>query len=255
MRQQIFDRYFPAAARRAGLDARQEGIVAFAIDLALEDLEAGYAAVSACDADVYEKSVAVQSADITMLSEKLVEAELSNGQLTDKLHDAQQALATMTDERNRLKRQLADLENTIEHVREAEMLRTTTVTPNPVVLPPSVVGVAYAGTVNGNGHSHTIPRVTVEKPTRIDFAGTNVELRDLVFAAFQLFHQQNGRAPSHADWKHIRVTTELPSANTIEKRLGMTWANVAKAAGLEPNAKFNARSEDKADNAEATFPS
>ena len=239
MNQQIFDRYFGPMVRHAALAEWQQAVVALAFDLALGDLEGN--PTKGADVDALEKRVIAHNTDVATLNEKL--------------YEAQQALATVTEDRNRLKRQLADPENTIEHVREAEMLRTTTVTPNPVVLPPSVVGVAYAGTVNGNGHSHTIPRVTVEKPTRIDFAGTNVELRDLVFAAFQLFHQQNGRAPSHADWKHIRVTTELPSANTIEKRLGMTWANVAKAAGLEPNAKFNARSEDKADNAEATFPS
>ncbi len=243
MKQQIFDRYFPAMVRRAALDDKQQAIVSFAFDLALGDMEGN--AATAADVDALEKRVIVQNTDLTTLNEKL--------------YNAQQSLATVTEERNRLKRQLADLENTIEHVREAEMLRTTTITASPVVLPPSTVGVAHAGNGNGNGdgvpHSHTIERVTVDKPKRVDFTGTNAELREQVFAAFQLFHKQNGRAPSYADWKQIRLEAQLPSANTIENRLGMAWTAVAKAAGLEPNAKFNSRTEGKADNAEATFPS
>ncbi len=244
MNQKIFDRYFGPMVRHAALAEWQQAVVALAFDLALGDLEGND--VPAADVDALEKRIVAQDAGLAMMDEKL--------------HDAQQALATVTEDRNRLKRQLADLENTIEHVREAEMLRTTA-----TIAKPGDMGTPLLNTINvvpdgtitvpANGHSHTIQRATVEKPKRVDFAGTNVELREQVFAAFQSFHRQNGRAPSYADWKQIRLEAQLPSANTIENRLGMAWTAVAKAAGLEPNAKFNSRTEGKADNAEATFPS
>ncbi len=282
-RQQVFNRYFRTMANKADLSSRQEAIVEFAFDLALTDMEdacvAAHEAVENAGtktaADVHALEARMQEQDgellrLTTLEDRLTQWLSSRGvmlanhgddlyaaikgnmmALDGQLYEMQTSVAFLTNERNRLKRPLADLENTIEAVREVEQLRPW---------PPSVTN-GNGGTLtvhtddlvtHHNGHNGaTMP--VVAKPTRIDFAGTNEELREQVFAAMRLFHKQNGRAPSHNDWKAAGPAAQLPSANTIENRLGMRWTAIATAAGLEPNAKFNARSEVKAENAEATF--
>jgi len=283
VKQQIMDRYLGPVVRRASLSLHQETVVEFAFDLALTDMENACMATSAIEANAGAKAMAdvhaldarIQEQDGELLRLTTIEDRLTqwlssrgvmlnqfdndlvaavigtsgNEALLSKLHEAQNSVAYLTDERNRLKRQMADLENTIEAVRDADQVR----------LSGTIAGVNGTLTIQNsdvvahpNGHNGST--VAVAKPMRIDYAGTNEQLREDVFNAMRLFHKANGRAPSHNDWKSIGPSAKLPSANTIENRLGMRWTAIATAAGLEPNAKFNARSEGKADNAEATFP-
>ncbi len=284
MKQKIMDRYLRVLADRANLSSRQEAIVEVAFDLALTDMEdacmaAQLAATSTSSqlvADVHALKTRIQEQDsellrLTTLEDRLTQwlsgqaimldqfggdlvaaivATSGDAVLLGKLHELQNSVAYLTDERNRLKRQMADLENTIEAVRDVEHLRP---------LPASITKVIDVGTltihsdelVRHNGNGAAVP--VVEKPRRIDYTGTNEELRQAVYAAMRLFYAANGRAPSHNDWKMIGPGANLPSVNTIENRLGVRWTEIAKGVGLEPNASFNKRSEGKADNAEATF--
>jgi hypothetical protein len=105
--------------------------------------------------------------------------------------------------------------------------------------------------VNGNGNGH----VTVREH-RLDGRRVNVDvdaLREQALTTLRNLAAQLGHTPTQREFEQM-TSVDIPSIQTIKKKLGCTYNDLVDASGLERNKSIiETRKEAKAENAEAPF--
>ena len=120
------------------------------------------------------------------------------------------------------------------------------------VAPPAILidphGPIYT---NGNGNGHII-----EREYRPDGRRFNVNLdvlREQALTALRNLAAQLGHTPTQREFEQM-TSVDIPSLQTIKKKLGCTYNDLVDASGLERNKRIvETRKEAKAENAEAPF--
>jgi hypothetical protein len=125
-----------------------------------------------------------------------------------------------------------------------------------VAPPPAPIAVNLNG--NGNGHVQ-ITDLSTRYPGR-RLGVDNEQLREMAIAKIQLMAIQLGHTPTQQDWNR-NLQPDEPSLTAVKARLGQSWNDMVKAAGLTPNPNLRQRTaqpatretEARTDDAEATF--
>ncbi len=112
-------------------------------------------------------------------------------------------------------------------------------------------GGAVVVSLNGNGNGH----VTVRE-RRLDGKRVNVDvdaLREQALTTLRNLAAQLGHTPTQREFEQM-TSVDIPSLQTIKKKLSCTYNDLVDASGLERNKSIiETRKEAKADHAEAPF--
>lgn len=123
-----------------------------------------------------------------------------------------------------------------------------------VAPPPAPVAVNANG--DGNGHVQITDLGARYAGRRLNI--DDEQVRSLAIAKIQLLAMRLGRTPTQKDW-NTNLGPDEPSLSSVKNRLGQSWNELVKAAGLTPNQSTLARQataheeEARTDDAEATF--
>ena len=116
--------------------------------------------------------------------------------------------------------------------------------------------VAVNANGNGNGHVQITDLGTRYAGRRLNI--DNEQVRSLAIAKIQLLAMRLGRTPTQKDWND-NLGPDEPSLSSVKNRLGQSWNELVKAAGLTPNPSTIERQatsheeEAPADNASSNF--